>query len=539
MQALERRLQALRAPGVAALLLAVTLLAYLPGFFSLPPVDRDETRFAQTTRQMLQTGDLIDLRFQDGVRYRKPVGIYWMQAAAVAATGETEGAAIWRYRLPSLAAAIASVLLMAGLMRRLGAPQAALAAGLLMATVFILGAQARLAKTDAVVLLTVVLAMGPLISAFRDDKVSTARALLFWAALGVSLLVKGPIGPMVPVLAIPLLALPRRGFGWLAALQPWRGLLLLLAIVLPWYVAITIKSGGAFWSEALARDLIGKVQEVQEGHGAPPGFYLLTLWFSFFPASAALALALPQLWASRRTQVFLIALACALPGWLIFELTPTKLIHYTLPFYPALAIALAAVWAQAVAQPRRWAMALAGLVLLLPLALVIAIAVKAGELGPHPWEPLLLAFALLLAGTALALRALRAHLPLVTLLALCLSGIGLQVALFPTAAATPALWLTRDLARAIPVTEACPTPTLYAVGIREASMVFESPGRVVWASPDEAARALVEDACAVAAVSAAETFVAPPGVVALRPLAGMNLGTGKRMELVLWGRAPG
>ena len=61
----------------------VSLLAFLPGFFQIPPVDRDEARFAQATKQMIETGDYVDIRFQDEVRYKKPVGIYWLQAAVV------------------------------------------------------------------------------------------------------------------------------------------------------------------------------------------------------------------------------------------------------------------------------------------------------------------------------------------------------------------------------------------------------------------------------------------------------------------------
>ena len=61
------------------------LLAFLPGFFRSRPIDRDEARFAQATKQMIETGDYVDIRFQDEVRYKKPVGIYWLQAAAVKA----------------------------------------------------------------------------------------------------------------------------------------------------------------------------------------------------------------------------------------------------------------------------------------------------------------------------------------------------------------------------------------------------------------------------------------------------------------------
>src|SRR5690242_7162768 len=96
-------------------LLVFCMLALLPGFFTIPPIDRDEARFAQATKQMLETGQYVDIRFQDEVRYKKPVGIYWLQAGAVKA-GEALGVPsartkIWLYRLPSLIGAIGAVLL--------------------------------------------------------------------------------------------------------------------------------------------------------------------------------------------------------------------------------------------------------------------------------------------------------------------------------------------------------------------------------------------------------------------------------------------
>ena len=64
-------------------LVVVALLNILPGFFAIPPTDRDESRFAQATKQMLESGDFIDIRFQETTRYKKPVGIYWLQAGVV------------------------------------------------------------------------------------------------------------------------------------------------------------------------------------------------------------------------------------------------------------------------------------------------------------------------------------------------------------------------------------------------------------------------------------------------------------------------
>src|ERR1041385_6390165 len=75
---------------VAVFLVAMSLVCFLPGFFNIAPIDRDEARFAQATKQMIESGDYVDIRFQDEVRYKKPVGIYWLQAAAVRA-GEALG----------------------------------------------------------------------------------------------------------------------------------------------------------------------------------------------------------------------------------------------------------------------------------------------------------------------------------------------------------------------------------------------------------------------------------------------------------------
>src|SRR5437764_9776515 len=93
------------------LLAAFCLLLYLPGMAAIPPLDRDEARFTQATRQMLQTGDFLRIRFQDEARNKKPAGIYWLQAAAVASFSTPESVAIWPYRLPSVVGALIAALL--------------------------------------------------------------------------------------------------------------------------------------------------------------------------------------------------------------------------------------------------------------------------------------------------------------------------------------------------------------------------------------------------------------------------------------------
>ena len=98
-----------------AFLLLCGLLYFLPGFVNIPPIDRDETRFAQATKQMVETGDFVDIRFQDDVRYKKPVGIYWLQSAVVQSASKLglprAQVRIWLYRVPSLIGAIGAVVL--------------------------------------------------------------------------------------------------------------------------------------------------------------------------------------------------------------------------------------------------------------------------------------------------------------------------------------------------------------------------------------------------------------------------------------------
>ena len=92
------------------LVLAVlTLSMTLPGLANLPVIDRDEARFAQASVQMAESGDLINIRFQDEARNKKPAGIYWLQTAAIKAFGQTGKRTIWVQRLPSVLGALIAV----------------------------------------------------------------------------------------------------------------------------------------------------------------------------------------------------------------------------------------------------------------------------------------------------------------------------------------------------------------------------------------------------------------------------------------------
>src|SRR6478672_10045488 len=187
-----------------ALLTLCGLLLFLPGFFNIPPVDRDEARFAQATKQMVETGDFVDIRFQDDVRYKKPVGIYWMQAAAVE-TASVLGLPqaqlrIWLYRIPSLIGAIGAVLLTYWTALAFITQRGAVLAALMISSCVLLGGEARRAKTDAMLLFTVVAAMGAMAKVYlfwqRGDDPAPPPWLwpaIFWTALAGGILLQGPL----------------------------------------------------------------------------------------------------------------------------------------------------------------------------------------------------------------------------------------------------------------------------------------------------------------------------------------------------------
>ena len=145
-----------------ALLILLCLCAFLPGIATLPPIDRDEPRFVQASKQMAESGDLVDIRFQDESRYKKPVGIYWLHNAALALSGQGADAPIWVYRLVSVLGGLIAVCATFATGRRLFGDRAGLIAAIALAGIFGLAFEARIAKTDAMLLATAVLAQGAL-----------------------------------------------------------------------------------------------------------------------------------------------------------------------------------------------------------------------------------------------------------------------------------------------------------------------------------------------------------------------------------------
>jgi 4-amino-4-deoxy-L-arabinose transferase-like glycosyltransferase len=300
---------------------------------------------------------------------------------------------IWLYRVPSLVGAVGAVLITYWAALGLVSRRAALFAALMMASCVLLGIERLLAKTDAMLVMTVVAAMGALARAYLPQENTPAalwlNAALFWTAVAGGVLLKGPLIVMILGLTVLSLVIVDRSARWLWQLKPAAGVLWVAALVLPWFVAITGRAGEAFYSESIGQDLLSKIFSGQEGHGGPPGYYLLLFWITFWPGATIAALATPFVWEARHEPAIKFLLAWLVPSWLIFELVITKLPHYVLPLYPAIAILAAAALDQHKLSRKRWLLAGTTAWFVLPfLAGVggcVALAVIAHHFGLFAW----------------------------------------------------------------------------------------------------------------------------------------------------------
>ena len=348
----------------AAFLIVVALLTFLPGFFQIPPIDRDEARFAQATKQMVESGEYIDIHFQDEVRYKKPVGIYWLQSAVIK-TADALGvprahSSIWLYRLPSLIGATGAVLLTYWTALAFVSRRAAVLAGLMRATSIVLGVEARLAKTDAVLLVTILGSMGAMARVYLMQRRSPGAVpgwdltAIFWTALAAGILIKGPLAILFVGLTALTVSILDRSAKWLLALRPLPGLIWLVVLVAPWFIVILSRAGETFITESVGTDMLPKIFSNQEGHGAPPGYYFLLFWVTFWPGAVLAGLAAPMVWQARREPGGQFLLAWLIPSWILFELVVTKLPHYVLPLYPAIAILIAGILDRGGLSKARW-----------------------------------------------------------------------------------------------------------------------------------------------------------------------------------------
>jgi 4-amino-4-deoxy-L-arabinose transferase-like glycosyltransferase len=348
-----------------ALLFIGCLLFHIAGSWTMPLVDRDEPRFAEASREMLERQDFVVPYFNGVYRFDKPPLTYWAQAASYSIFGESDFAA----RLPSaIAAALVAVVLLAW-GSRLGAPQIGWWAGIIFTLCWQTFVHGKAAVADMWLVLFVTLAHWAayeLAGLRRDRQTSDGLPLppprvwwwTFWVALAFAFLAKGPIGwtPLLAVAAfrwiLPDVQLQRRFlFG--------TGIALMLAIVAVWGIPALTRTQGEFFDVGIGKHVVSRSLVAMEGHGATSlwtylatlPFYSVAIFITFLPWSVFLPQLTKRLWRSRDAVDNYLIVGIAIV-FVIFTFVKTKLPHYTLPVYPLLALLLAKSFARDVAAPR-------------------------------------------------------------------------------------------------------------------------------------------------------------------------------------------
>src|ERR1051326_4024176 len=359
------------APAKYAILFFACLLFHIAGTWSLPLIDRDEPRFAEASREMIQRGDYVVPYFNNQLRLDKPPLTYWAQTVSYRMFGQNDFAA----RLPSAVAAalLAITIPVRGL--RLGEKRVGGRAAVIFTLCLpdFIHAQAALAGMWLAVFVRSAHWGG--LELLRDGLTNSSRQtsnspqdesarladlklqssfwwFLFYISLGLGFLAKGPIA-WVPLLTVastifyaPNLQLGRR-FKFV------RGILLMLAIIAAWGIPALIQTHGEFLRIGIGRHVIGRSLGAMEGHGWNSlggyllllPFYFVTVFVSFFPWSIKLPPLLKRLW-RQRDDIDRYLLSGIAIIFIIFSLIKTKLPHYTLPAFGMLALLVARHWQQ-------------------------------------------------------------------------------------------------------------------------------------------------------------------------------------------------
>jgi 4-amino-4-deoxy-L-arabinose transferase-like glycosyltransferase len=361
-----------------ALLFFGCVVFHILGTWSLPLIDRDEPRFAEASREMIERGNYIVPYCNNQLRLDKPPLTYWAQVTSYRIFGESDFGA----RFPSAIAAAATALVILGWGRRIGGEKL----GWWAAIIFTLSLQtfvhAKAAVADMWLVLFVTLAHWSGYELIVDSKRAAAlpavapyhQTLVWWftfyLSLALGFLAKGPIA-WTPLLTVGLVIIYKRDWQLLRRFKFAVGVALMLVVIALWGVPALIQTRGEFFTVGIGRHVVSRSFTTLEGHGASSlgmyvlllPFYFVTVFISFFPWSLELPWLIRKLWRREEAGVGDAGYSGSLIDiylltgigiiFVIFTLVSTKLPHYTLPAFPLLALLLARHWQPAVGETRR------------------------------------------------------------------------------------------------------------------------------------------------------------------------------------------
>jgi 4-amino-4-deoxy-L-arabinose transferase-like glycosyltransferase len=331
-----------RAVLILLLLFSASLFFFRLGSTGL--FDADEPAYAQAAREMLARGDWVTPYFNGQPRFDKPILFYWLIIASYGVFGVTEFAV----RFWSALSALGLVLLLWRAARRWNGEGAALWTAIAFSTNLLTALLARAAVTDMLLTFFVTASILAGLEALEGPLAGSRwQATGMWVAMALAVLVKGPVGVLIPAMALGgcLVALPEARAS-LRHLFPWEGPVLFLLIAAPWYVLALSANGWAFVDGFVIKHHVTRFTGVISSHAGPLWFYLPVILVGFFPWSgflpAALWHAARAAWSRQAVKGgdrLAVTCLCWLTGlFVFFSLAGTKLPSYLFPAFPAMAL---------------------------------------------------------------------------------------------------------------------------------------------------------------------------------------------------------
>ena len=321
-------------------MLGVLVVLCLALFFSdlggRPLWDTDEGMHASTSRVMVETGDWVTPTWNGENFYDKPVLFSWLVALSFSLFGFTEFAA----RLPAALLGLGCVLLTFALGRRLFDSFTGFLAAVVLASSAQFIVLSRVVVHDIALAFCTTLALLGFWAGFKSERGRPHGFLIFWAASGLALLAKGPVG-LLPGFVVAVFLLAARRFDLIRKLRPITGGLVLLAVAAPWYLAISLRNPD-YLDYFLFDKVIGSLSSQDTGHARPIWWYLPVLLLGLIPWSVLLPAGLWRLARGvPRDDSVTFLWVWALAPLAVFSLASAKLPTYLLPLFPAFALLLA------------------------------------------------------------------------------------------------------------------------------------------------------------------------------------------------------
>ncbi len=306
------------------LFIAVASSFYL-NLWAVPLFDLDEGAFSEATREMFTRGDFISTYLDGQPRYDKPILIYWFQALSVMLFGVNEFA----FRLPSALAGTGWVLAVLFFLRRVRDERTGLIAAIITATVLAVSIMSRAATADALLNFFIASAMFSLFLYWRERE--RRWLLLTFGLIGLGFLTKGPVAVLVPLaVSFTFFAVQRELKAWLRMVFDPAGIVLFLAVALPWYVVQYLKEGDAFIQGFFFKHNIDRFSDPMESHGGGLLYYIPVVLVAVLPFTGLLVAALWRVKALWRDELTRFALIWFLFVLAFFSFSGTKLPHYVL-----------------------------------------------------------------------------------------------------------------------------------------------------------------------------------------------------------------